>query len=254
MDWVKLATNYYLDPAIMRAGEAAETLFTRALAYVGDHETDGVVPREALRILVARGGTARARALVREGLWEVIPEGWRFVQWTKHQASRDQMAARRESGRARQARHRGRNAVSNAVTDGVSNASVTPTEVEGEVDAAAAAAREASTQPLPPAVEILRGALEAHTLRVRWDTLTADELAEVERLAALHGDAALVRSAISSFQPAKPPATAKAWLGQWRDLRAPGDLALVSDPCPEPGHSGTTRHCAQCASERKAAK
>ena len=48
MDWVKLATNYYNDPALMRAGEAAEVLFTRALAYAGDQETDGVIPTEAL--------------------------------------------------------------------------------------------------------------------------------------------------------------------------------------------------------------
>lgn len=249
MEWVKLATNYYDDPAIMRAGEAAEVLFTRALAYVGSQETDGVVPREVLPRLAPRNGMARARALVREGLWEVVPEGWRFMSWSKHQASKDQMASKRTAGAARQARHRSRNAVSNGVRNAVTNAGVTPTEVEEEVEAAAAAAATHSGD-LPPAVAILRGQLEAHRLVVQWSNLTEGDLAEIEALIGLHGDNSLVQSAVRSYQPAKPPATARAWLRQWRDLRAPGDLTVVPEPCIEPGHSGTTKHCTQCASER----
>ena len=39
MEWVKLDTTFYLDAAIVRAGEAAEVLFVRAMAYCGDeHE------------------------------------------------------------------------------------------------------------------------------------------------------------------------------------------------------------------------
>lgn len=253
MEWVKLSTNYYLDPAIMRAGEAAEVLFTRALAYVGDHETDGFVPKEALPRLTPLRGASRARSLVREGLWEVAPGGWRFVNWMKHQRTKDQMASTRENGRQRQAKHRARNAGSNGVRNAVTNGGVTRTEVEEEVEAAAAAS---ATHPgdLPPAVAILRGQLEAHKLIVQWSSLTEGELAEVEDLTRIHGDTALVKSALRSYQPNKPPATARAWMRQWRDLRAPGDLAAVPDePCTEHGHTGTTRHCIQCASEKKAA-
>lgn len=253
MDWVKLATNYYDDPAIMRAGEAAEILFTRALAYVGDQETDGVVPREVLPRLTPRNGVTRARALVSEGLWEVIPEGWRFLAWAKHQTTKDQLDQRRAGGAARQAAYRERHKPArNAVTDAVSHSGVTPREVEVEVEAAAAAA---ATHPkdLPPALAILRAQLEAHKLVVQWSSLTEGDHAEIEDLIRIHGDNALVKSALRSYQPNRPPATARAWLKQWRDLRAPGDLRVVADPCPGHGHTGTTKHCIQCASEQKEA-
>lgn len=117
--------------------------------------------------------------------------------------------------------------------------------------AAAPVAAPRGNRDLPPAVAILRAALEAHKLTVQWSNLSADDLADIERLVSVHGDTALVKSALRSFQPNRPPATARAWLAQWRDLRAPGDLAAVKS-CPERGHSGTTTHCAQCASEQKA--
>jgi len=56
------------------------------------------------------------------------------------------------------------------------------------------------------------------------------------------------------FQPDRPVAFAQAWLPSWRQIRQPGRLAVVADPCTEPGHQGTTHHCVQCASERKAAQ
>lgn len=248
MDWVKLTTNYYLDAAVMRAGEAAEVLFTRALAYVGDQETQGVVHREVLPRLTPARGTARAAALVREGLWEVVPDGWRFVSWDKHQTTVEQLEAKREAGRARQARHRTR---SNGMRNAVTNASVTRTEVEVEVEAAAAAT---TAPPLPPSLAILRAALEARKLTVRWDRLTTEQATEIEALVAEHGDGPLVAAAVRAFQPDRPAAFVQAWLPGWRDLRAPGDLRVIHPPCDQPGHSGTTKHCAQCASEQKAAR
>ncbi|WP_372733591.1 hypothetical protein [Nocardioides sp.] len=254
MDWVKLSTSFYNDAAVMRAGEAAEVLFVRAMAYCGDQENAGIVPKEALPRLCPTRGIPRARALVREGLWEVVEGGWRFVNWHRHQETREQLDARRVAGRARQARHRQqrKSGVSNAVTNSVSDAEVTGTEVEVEVDAAAAAGAGRATT-LPASVEILRAALEAHKLVVRWDLLTLDQVTQIEALITTHGDGPLVKSALSQYQPNRPPATAQAWIGGWEQLRKPGDLAAVQpDPCAEPGHSGTTRHCAQCASERLA--
>lgn len=258
MDWVKLTTNYYLDAAIMRAGEAAEVLFTRALAYCGDQENGGLVPREVLPRLVPSKGPARAAALVREGLWDVDPAGWRFARWAKHQADRSQLESRREAGRRRQQKHRNRenkpgDGVRDGVRDGVTDASVTGGEVEGEVDAAAAAARDASPNPLPEPVAILRAALDAHRLEVRWDRLTVAELDEIEALVAEHGDQRLIQSAKRAWRPDHPAVFASAWLPGWRALGTP--LRLVDSPaCPLPGHTGTTRHCAQCASEQKAAR
>lgn len=248
MDWVKLDSSYYNDAAIMRAGDQAELLFVRAMAYCGNQENGGVVPREALPRLMPVKGRHAARALVREGLWVEIPQGWAFVSWEKHQASKPQLEAKRAAGRRRQADWRARNAGSNAVT----NTSVTGTEVEVEVDAAAAA----WPPPLPEPVEILRGKLEARNLTVRWDRLTPLEADEIAALAGLHGDSRLVSSAMQSYRPDSPPAFASAWLAQWRALPPPGTTlrAVEAPPCPEPGHSGTTHHCTQCSSERKAAR
>jgi hypothetical protein len=257
VDWVKLSSNYYNDPAIMRAGEAAEVLFTRALGYCGEQETEGFVPAEVLPRLTPSKATGRAAALVREGLWAAVPGGWQFTAWQKHQTSSDQLAAARESNRRRQAAHRSRvTERRNAVT----NALVTPTEVEEELEAAAAAAPDPrpTPTPLPGTVEILKAKLDARKLAVRWDKLTADQVTQIEHLIELHGDAPLVRTSLASFRPDSPPVFAQAWLGAWSALPHPGagPLALVRPQlCDVHGvtltPSGT---CSSCEADAKAAR
>ena len=259
MEWVKLDTTFYLDAAVIRAGEAAEVLFVRAMAYCGDQENDGIVPREILPRLAPTRARARAATLVTEGLWEVVPEGWRFVSWHRHQRTRQQIEAEREAGRARQSRHRVSNAVSNAVTNG---AVTEQSREEEEVDAAAAASR-ANDKPtleagLPAELVILRGRLDAANLRVRWDKLTADTTARMVDLQHRYGDSLLVEIAKRSWRADSPPQFAQAWLRSWENhdrlVQDQGGLLPAADPCPAPGHSGTLNHCAQCASEAKAAK
>lgn len=267
MEWVKLSTTYPDDVAIAAADDAGEVMFTRGLAYCGRAKTGGFIPDSKLQDLCRR--PSRAKVIVRQmtrdtplgdpGPWEKVAGGYRVRNWEHYQEQFDALASRRKSDRDRKARQRSaqRGQVTGKSRDTSRDESADVTEGEKRrEDAAAAAVPDApSGGALPPAVEILRGQLDARKLTVRWDTLSASELAEVERLVVEHGDTALVKSALASYQPAKPPATAKAWLGQWRDLRAPGDLALVAaDPCPQPGHSGTTRHCTQCASEQKAVR
>ena len=254
MEFVKLRSSYFRDAAIQRAGEAAEVLFTRALAHCGDQETDGLVTREILPYLTPTRGLSRAASLVREGLWEIVPEGWRFVTWDKHQVTKADLEHNRAANRTRQARHRARR-TSNGVRNAVTNAEVTATEVEEEVDNAAAAALHEPPRPLPPAVDILRSRLNARKLTVRWDKLTADQLADIERLVQLHGDDRLIRAALNDYRPGDPPRFAQAWLATWQAMPTPTErLALVDPPCTRPGHQGTTRHCSQCASEDKAAE
>lgn len=123
--------------------------------------------------------------------------------------------------------------------------------------AAAATGHEDRGDDAPsPALAILRSKLNARKLIVRWDRLKPAQVTEIEALIQLHGDSTLVKTALQAFQPDNPPVFAQAWLENWRALPAPGaHLTGVADPaCPEPGHSGTTRHCAQCASEQKAAR
>lgn len=254
MHYIPFSTTYYLDVALMRAGEAAEVLWCRARAWCGDQETDGVVPREILPRLAPTRAAARARALVEAGLWVEVPVGWQFVRWDA--ITKDELDQQRESGRVRQRRHRDkhRNGVTDAVSNGVTNGEVTG-EKEGRKERSAAAAADTPPPPrLPEPVEILRGKLEARKLVVRWDRATPADLDDITALVSVHGDEPLVRSAVQSFRPDSPPAFVSAWLAQWRALPPPGTglHAVPDDPCPQPGHSGTTRHCTQCASEQLA--
>lgn len=171
--------------------------------------------------------------------------------WVKHQVTVERLEQKREAGRERVARHRARQKTGrNAVTNGVSNGVVRSTEVEVEVEEEDAAAA-ASTPPLPPPLEILKTKLDARKMTARWDRLTQEQHATIERLIEVHGDGPLVHSALLTHRPDSPAAFAQAWIGAWSSLPEPGaGLRVVTTPCPESGHSGTTTHCAQCASER----
>lgn len=250
MQTVPFSTTYYLDVALMRAGEAAEILWCRARAWCGDQETDGVVPREILPRLVTTRAAARARALVEAGLWVEVPAGWQFVRWDA--ITRDQLDDKREAGRIRQQRHRAKNR--NGVTDGVSNA-VTNGEVTGERErekerTAAAAAVGA---PLDPTVDVLRAKLQAHTRlqALRFDTLTPEAADQLVDLVAVHGDDRLVQVALDTCR-ATPPVHVSAFLGTWAALPTPGQRLRAVPPSRCTTHD-TQRTpagvCTSCAAE-----
>ncbi|MCR1785344.1 hypothetical protein KVF89_22580 [Nocardioides carbamazepini] len=250
MDFIQVQTNYYLEAQLVAAGEKAEVLFLRAKAYCADVENDGFVPEGMLPRLTPSQPTQRANALVRENLWANVEGGRRFVVWD--QLTKAELEERRSGAAERQRRSRAtRRKVTPDVTRDTPRDSRAShrTEVEEEVEPAAAAA---GTE-LPPPLEILRSALEARKLVVRWDGLTADQITEIEQLITEHGDSPLVAQALRDFQPNKPIRFAQGWLSGWRNLRKPGDLAAVPDePCPKPGHAyagGTTRRCTACVAE-----
>jgi hypothetical protein len=240
-----------------------EVMFKRADALAGELGSDGFIPDAMLPSLTRRPGQAKklAEQLVKAGLWVRVRGGYLIVDWVSINAELKKLQDKKKRDRDRK---RAERAASVDMSTDESADGPAPRPEDSLLDhqsqtkrEKAAAATHASTDPagdLPPAVAILRSALDARKLQVRWDRLTAAELTEIEQLVATHGDFALVKSAMAAYQPNKPPVYATAWLGGWRALRAPGDLRVVPDePCGEPGHSGTTRHCTQCASEQKAA-
>ena len=127
-----------------------------------------------------------------------------------------------------------------------------------ELQPAAAAARASSHHDPDPSVpiEILASKLRQHTplAGLRTDKLRPDQAAEIETLIDLHGDQRLVDQALTVLRRDHPPQTIQAFLGAWLAMPPAGQhLAAVPDPtCTLPGHTGTTRHCVQCASETKA--
>ncbi len=261
MEWVKSKVDYYsATPAIAAGSDALEVMFKRGDALAGALGLGGFIPDSMLHHLTRRPAQAKklAKELVDAGLWERVKGGYMIIDWPELNAEAIKLEARKQRDRARKADDR-RAARESASKDKSKDSpqdspgeSLYESESQSQSQNAAAAsgAGETTAGDLPETVEILRSALEARKLVVRWDRLTSDEVAEIEQLVGVHGDAALVKSALAAYQPNKPVVYAKAWLGGWRQLRAPGDLRAVPDtPCPESGHSGTTRHCVQCASE-----
>lgn len=273
MVWFRVDDTFKSHPKVLSITRGAARLraiglWTSMGSWCANQLTDG---RFAPHMIAEMGGApADARRLVQVGLWHDLgigcgtdscPDGepgqHQFHDYLDYNPSREKVLAERAAAAERQKRARdkakekadadGRKPRRHGVTHGDVTGVVTVPPTRPDPTPAAAAAGE----PLPPPLEILRNALEAHKLHVRWDRLTAADAAAIEELINAHGDAALVRSALHQHQPGKPAAFVQAWLPAWKDLRRPGDLAAVrADPCTEPGHTGTTRHCKECASER----
>jgi hypothetical protein len=257
MTWFKVDDKLHDHRKVRAAGKAAMGVWVLAGSWAADNLTDGFIPTTVL----PRWGTrADANKLVTAGLWHTDEQdgekGWRFHQWNEagRQPTRAEKlaerAARAEAGRiGGQASGRSRRGAKSVATAKQSASPDVEPPSRPVPSAAAAAGGE-----LPVAVEILRKSLEAHKLLVRWDILDPTELAEIEELVATHGDGALVSAALREFQPAKPAATARAWLPGWRQLTAPGDLALVrQQTCPTHGtRLSPSGACSSCAADQKA--
>lgn len=106
MDWCRLSTGYYLDAELLRAGEPAEVLFLRCLAYSGAQESRGRVPKHVLPLLTPTRTKARTSALLDAGL--IVEDGHDVVirSWSRWQESLDTESERRRRDRERKAAER----------------------------------------------------------------------------------------------------------------------------------------------------
>lgn len=105
---VKLAADYFDDDDIIDAGEKAELLYVRGLAFCKRNwETDGFISDGQLTRVVGAGLTtvqARAKKLVQVGLWaREEPDllgssrGYRVVGWLKWNPSAAEIEAHRRA-------------------------------------------------------------------------------------------------------------------------------------------------------------
>lgn len=237
MEWVKLAAvpSYYLDGALLRAGEAAEVLFCRALAYCGSVESAGVVDKTVLPLLVPLKPQARASALVREGLW--IDEGavYRIRSWDRWQDEHDVAAEKRRKNRERQREYRRTRRQGDSHTERhsdshTSNRDGHNVDVEGE--------REEDKQP-PTEVVVAAPPKAKPATRIPDDfPITAEMVAWARE----HAPAVDGRAETANWQDwhrAKGD-TARDWVASWRTWmrraqkdaeRRPGSaLAVTSGP------------------------
>jgi hypothetical protein len=86
--------------------ESAIGLWMLAGVWSAKHLTDGFVPRGRLGRIGIRRAEAAARELVRVGLWEEDPDGWRFRSWHEYQPSRAEVEEKREKTAQRVRKHR----------------------------------------------------------------------------------------------------------------------------------------------------
>lgn len=220
MEWVKLIAvpAYYIDGALLRAGEAAEVLFCRALAYCGSVESAGVIDKTVLPMIVPTKPHARADALVREGLW--LDEGthYRVRTWDKWQDEHDAAAEKRRKDRERQRDHRrkARQAESRDTTATPSRDSHSDKRDRHDVDVEGDVERE-EEQPATPVVAAGKQPNRATRVPDEWppDQHTADVLAA---WAQEHAPAVSIRSETDNWMDwhrAKGD-TARDWVASWR--------------------------------------
>ena len=103
--YAPLGTSYYLDDAIMAAGERAEILYVRGLAFSSNADADGfITDRQLVAIGVGLTGlNQRVEALVREGLWERLDGGYQIRAWLKWNKSAEAIGRYRKNDRERKA-------------------------------------------------------------------------------------------------------------------------------------------------------
>lgn len=104
--YAPLSAAYYLDDALLEAGEKAEVLFCRGLAFSSGADADGfVTDRQVVTVLGIgmRDAAARARRLVEVGLWERLDGGYQIRSWLKWNRSAEDIGRARKLDRDRKA-------------------------------------------------------------------------------------------------------------------------------------------------------
>jgi hypothetical protein len=108
--YAPLSATYYRDDAILEAGERAEVLFARGLAFSSDGNADGFITDRQLTMVIGiglSGVVKRAEALVQVGLWERVDGGYNVRSWLKWNKSATELGRVRKQDRERKAAARG---------------------------------------------------------------------------------------------------------------------------------------------------
>lgn len=105
--YAPLSATYAQDDAIIRAGEAAELLFVRGMAWCGQAHSDGFMTEAQVLTYVGAGLAKvadRIAQLVEVGLWLIEEGGYRIRSWLRWNRSEDEIEAARAADRDRKAK------------------------------------------------------------------------------------------------------------------------------------------------------
>ena len=105
----KLLANYSADDAVIAAGEAAELLFCRGIAFCSTSDSDGYITEGQLVRVVGAGmrdAHKRAAVLVEHGLWIGEEGGYQVRSYLKINESAEEKGRARSTDKERKRRER----------------------------------------------------------------------------------------------------------------------------------------------------
>jgi hypothetical protein len=91
--WAKLDDKFHGNPKVLQAGLPALGLYVLGLSYCADQLTDGQLSRKV--VAGWKGWKPAADDLVRAGLWEETPRGYRVHDYLDWNPSREQLQRER---------------------------------------------------------------------------------------------------------------------------------------------------------------
>jgi hypothetical protein len=108
MPWFKIDDGFTNSKPVLRlqrrVRSSAIGLWTLAGAWSAKELTDGFIPEYVIEELAST--PAIAAHLVKCGLWEEAPDGWKFKGWEKYQPTREQIMEAREREAERKRKYR----------------------------------------------------------------------------------------------------------------------------------------------------
>jgi hypothetical protein len=102
--YAKLLANYASDDAIIEAGQAAELLFVRGLAFLSTSDSDGyITDAQVIRYVGAgmRDAMKRAQRLAEVGVWERVDGGFNVRSWLRIHESAEEKGRKKAQDRER---------------------------------------------------------------------------------------------------------------------------------------------------------
>ncbi|WP_141581270.1 hypothetical protein [Actinomadura sp. WMMA1423] len=182
--YAPLAANYFMDDAIAEAGEAAELLFIRGLAFCASRpEQDGYLSRTQLVRFVGVGmsdAVERARRLVDVELWEAVDDGYQVRSWLKWNRSADEIGRYRAKDRER--KRKATEGVSEGAADSDTTSARNPSGVRAEGVAESKTASDTqmhytsdAVQEVPPSSTSMETCMEHSTSTSKRPTPGSDD-------------------------------------------------------------------------------
>jgi hypothetical protein len=182
--WTKISDMFIDDPVLLRLARGVRLRYVEGNVWSCKHGTDGVIPRHVLaRITDEPEPHEAAGHLVAAGLWLATDGGYEITDFLVNQRSAQEVEVSPANSRARQERHRrhqnrdhtlcdprycqANNGVSNAVTNGVINGSLScPDPSRARAREVAEGGTADSAGALPPAPHPSQGKPPPITLHV----------------------------------------------------------------------------------------